>query len=292
LLSVIIPCQEDGSLLFPTLKSIFSNTFPAKNFEVLLICDENNYVSKRVSSFPIQQYQIASRSQARALNYGLEKAKGDPICITKPGVIVSSDWLDTIARFFERSPDVHGMGGPVWPCWENGAKIQKLASQIFYEEQGFPDSKTMTKLGHYQTYLHSTNSAYRKDSLKSLRFDASFIYDYDFDLCCRMLQTGRRLMYNPDMKVQYIFPSGLRDLIRRYYIWGKEKAILRKKYSPQTQMRSYFYGPYNTVRSFLLPSSHISTKKLLGFVQHMAYILGNVNGYGCKCESSAMKHLE
>lgn len=292
MLSVVIPCQEDGSLLFPTLKSIFSNTFPAKSFEVLLIRNENNYVPKRASSFPIQQYQIDSGSQAQALNYGLEKAKGDPICITKPGVIVSHNWLDTIARFFERSPNVHGVGGPVWPCLENGIRIQKLASQIFFEEQGFPDSTTMTRPGHYQTYLHSTNSAYRKDALKSLRFDASFVYDYDFDLCYRMLQTGRRLMYNRDMKVQYIFPSSLRDLVRRYYIWGKEKVILRKKYSPQTQWRSYFYGPYDAARSFLLPPSHMSTKKMLRFVQHMAYFLGNVDGHGCKREQLAMKHLE
>jgi len=282
---VIIPCQEDGFFLVPTLKSIFSNVFPVKDFEVLLIRSENECVSERVNGFPIEQYVVASKSQAQALNWGVEAAKGDIICTTKPGCIVSSNWLEAIAVSLRRNPDVDGVGGPVLPCWECGTKIQKLASQIFYEEQGFSNSATITMPGHYQTYLHSTNSAFRKDALKSLEFDVCFTYDYDFDLCWKMLQNNKRLMYNPEMKVQCVFPSSLRNLLRRYYVWGREKAILRKKYSSRSELKSYFYTPYNAVRSFLQPSLRGPTKKLLRLAQHAAYNLGNISGYGYTSEA-------
>ena len=288
MLSVVIPCQEDGILLFPTLKSIFSNQFLPQDFEVLLICSDSIHVSEKVNQFPVQVYSGAFKGQAQALNWGLERTRGEIVCTTKPGCVVASNWLSEIARFLQHNSDVDGVGGPVLPCWEYGTKIQKLASQIFHEEQGFPDSVTILKPGDYQGLLHATNSAFRKEVLTQIKFDEFFSYDYDFDVCWKLLRKGYRLAYNPEMKVRYIFPLSMRDLLNRYYCWGKEKVVLQKKYFPGIGFKSFLYAPYNTVRSLLQPSSLISTKKLLRFVQHLAFNLGCIRGYGVhKFESLA-----
>lgn len=280
MLSVLIPCQEDGLLLFPTLKSIFLNQFGPQDFEVLLICSDGIPVSENVKQFPVQVYSGVFEGQAQALNWGLERTRGDIVCTTKPGCVVASNWLSEIARFLQHNPEVDGVGGPVLPCWEYGTKIQKLASQIFYEEQGFPNLVTILKLGDYQGLLHATNSAFRKQALTRIKFDESFNYDYDFDVCWKMLRKDCRLAYNPEMEVRYIFPLSMRDLLNRYYCWGKEKVVLQKKYFPGMKFKSFLYTPYNTVRALLETSSVISTKKLLRFVQHLAFNLGCLRGYG------------
>lgn len=274
MLSILIPCQEDGFLLFPTLKSIFQNEFPPKEFETLLIHSDDVQISKNVDKFPVKIYSDAYTSQAQALNWGIEKARGDIICTTKPGCIVSSNWLAEIVRFFQHHPDVDGVGGPILPCWEYGTKIQKLASQIFHEEQGFPNSVVVPKLNDLQGLFHATNSAFRREVLESVKFDESFCYDYDFDVCFRMLRSGYRLVFDPEMKVRYIFPLSMRNLLNRYYCWGKDIIILRKKYSYQKGLKAYLSTPYTTFRSLLQPSWLISRKKMLRFVQHAAFNLG------------------
>lgn len=290
MLSVLVPCQEDGLLLFPTLKSIFLNQFPAEDFEVLLICSDGVSVSENVNEFPVRMYFGAFEGQAQALNLGLRKTRGDIVCITKPGCVVTSNWLSEIARFLGDNQEVSGVGGPVLPCWEYGTKTQKLASQIFHEEQGFPDSVVILKSGSYRGLLHATNSAFRKEALKPLKFDESFSYDYDFDVCWKMLRKSYRLAYNPGMKVRYIFPLSMCGLLNRYYCWGRENVILRRRHSYQTGLKSHLYAPYHMVRSLLQPSSLISRKKMLRFVQHLAFNLGRINGMTSRLKPHTGQH--
>ena len=282
MLSVIIPCQEDGVLLFPTLKSIFSNHFRPQDFEVLLICSDDALPEKIVSEFPVKLYSGAFEGQAQALNWGLQKTRGDIICTTKPGCVVASDWLTEIARYLEGSQSVDGVGGPVLPCWEYGTNLQKLASEIFSEEQRFPTSVVVPKLGSCQGLFHATNSAFRKEALTSVKFDESLIYDYDFDVCWKMLRKGNRLVYNPEMKVRYVFPFGLQSILRRYYVWGKEKVIVQRKHFSGTDLNAFLLTPYGMVRSLFQPSWLVSRKKLLTFVQHLAFNLGRIRGYGVR----------
>lgn len=290
MLSVVIPCQEDDILLFPTLKSIFLNQFRPQDFEVLLICSDSIRVSENVNQFPVQVHFGAFKGQAQALNWGLERTHGDIVCMTKPGCVVASNWLSEIARFLQHNPEVDGVGGPVLPCWEYGTKTQKLASQIFHEEQGFPDSVTILKLGNYQGLLHATNSAFRKESLTPIKFDESFSYDYDFDVCWKMLRKGYRLVYNSGMKVRYIFPLSMCGLLNRYYCWGRENVILRRRYSYQTGLKSHLYAPYHMFRSLLQPSSLISMKKMLRFVQHLAFNLGRISGMTTRLKPHTSQH--
>jgi cellulose synthase/poly-beta-1,6-N-acetylglucosamine synthase-like glycosyltransferase len=282
MISVIIPCQEDDILLFPTVDSIFSNKACSQDFEVLLVCSRGFAVPEKVNRFPVKVFSETSLCQAEALNWGVSRARGDLVCTTKPGCVVASDWLAEIDEFLQTNRDVDGVGGPILPASDYGTKIQKLASEIFSEEQGFPDSVTVLDMSNRRGLLHATNSAFRKKALCGLRFDASFDYDYDFDICLRMVQNNHRVVFNPRMKVEYIFPLSLRCLLRRYYRWGMEKVVLQKRYSPAMDFKSFLFTPYNTVRSLFEPSPYVSTKKLLRFVQHLAFNTGILRGYGLR----------
>ena len=279
MLSVIVPCQEDVNLVYPTLNSLFKNIPPPKDFEVLVVHGNNQPIQESVKRMPIHEYQVSFNGSAKALNFGITKAEGDIICTTKPGCVVASDWLEEIRGFLQNNPSVDGVGGPVLPILDLGTKIQRLASQIFSEEQSFPNSVVVPKMGSFQALFHATNSAFRKKILEAIRFDESFRYDYDFDACFKMLQQGNRLVFNPKMKVKYIFPSNLRNILARYYCWGLEKATLRRRYSARTSVVGQAYPFYNAFRSLLQPGPLISTKKTLRFIQHVAYVAGLMNGY-------------
>lgn len=282
MISILIPCQEDSSLLFPTVDSIFKNRACGTDFEVLLIRSSGFLVSQRISEFQAKVFSGDFRSQAQALNWGLERAQGNIICITKPGCVVASNWLSEISKFLRKHPEVQGVGGPVLPSSSYGTRIQRLASIIFCEEQGFPDSIAIIDKSNWHGLLHATNCAFRCDAIRQIGFDESFDYDYDFEICWKMLHRNNCLAHNPRMKVMYIFPSSMRDLLRRYYSWGKEKVILEKRHPPRSGFVSSLYPPYIAVRGVFEPSAFISSKKLLRFVQHLAFNVGCIGGYGSR----------
>lgn len=285
MISVMIPCQEDDILLFPTVSSIFRNQVCSQDFEVLLIRSHDFLVPEKVSQFPVKVYSGSFDCQAQALNSGLNLARGNIVCTTKPGCVVAPDWLGEIDEFFQQNPEVDGVGGPVLPSSDYGTEIQRLASEIFNEEQGFPDSMTILGIGNFRGLLHATNSAFRTEAIKEIGFDECLDYDYDFDICWKMVRKRHHLVYNPRMRVRYIFPLNLRSLLKRYYCWGKEKIILQKRYAHGIPLKSLFYTPYNTVRALLEPSPLVSTKKLLRFVQHLAFNAGSIRGYGLRISS-------
>lgn len=286
MLSLIIPCQEDANLLLPTLKSIFLNDFPRQNFEVLLICSDNVPISEKNLEFPVQVYYGVFKGQAQAFNWGLQKTHGDVICTTKPGCVVASNWFSEITHFLQLNPEVDCVGGPVFPCREYGTNVQKLASQIFREEQGFAYSVTILKPGSGVGLIHATNGAFRRELLASVKFDESFKYDYDWDFCWKMVQRGRCVAYNPEMKIQYIFPLSMRDLLRRYYYWGKENVDLQKKYYNQEGLKALLLMTYSMCNSLLQPPLLASRKKMLRFVQNAAFSMGLVKGIVTRLKSN------
>ncbi len=279
MITIIVPCQEDHTLLFPTVSSIFKSSGGRIDFELLLIRSSNFVISESVARFPVDVHTGDFRNQAQALNWGIDRAKGNIICITKPGCVVDSNWLSEISEFLRNHPEVQGLGGPVLPSPRLGTRIQRLASRIFCEEQGFPSSTSIIDETNWRGLLHATNCAFRRETLCQLGFDDSFEYDYDFDICWRMLGRNNRLAYNPKMKVMYIFPSSLRNLLRRYYSWGREKVILEKRHPPRSFFVSSLFPPYVAARGVIDPSVLVSSKKLLRFVQHFAFNVGCIRGY-------------
>jgi cellulose synthase/poly-beta-1,6-N-acetylglucosamine synthase-like glycosyltransferase len=283
MLSVVVSCLESETYLQATLKSIYDTTLPPNNFEVLVIRRENAPYLIDAKRFPVREYRGSFGGQAEALNYGIARTKGDIVCVTRPGCLVSPDWLEIIERFFKLYPSTDGLGGPVLPCSEVGTRIQKLASQVFYEGQFFPKSVVILQIGSFAGLFHATNAAFRKTVLESVAFDESYVYDYDFDACWRMLRKGYRLVFYPKMKIRRIFQANLREILAMYYRWGIESTVLKRRYNLELGLKGYIFPFYNTLRSFLEPKLLGSTsaleKSFLTLVQHIAYYTGVMRAY-------------
>jgi cellulose synthase/poly-beta-1,6-N-acetylglucosamine synthase-like glycosyltransferase len=286
MLSIVVSCLESETHLQTTLKSIYDANFPPSDFEVLVIRRENVPFTIVTKKFPVREYRGLFNGQAAALNYGIARTKGDIVCFTRPGCLVSHDWLEIIDDFFKLHPSIDGIGGPALPCLEVGTRIQKLASQVFYEGQSFPKSVFVLQMGSFAGLFHATNAAFRKRVLESVAFDESYFYDYDFDACWRMLRKGYRLLFYPKMKIRRVFPASLREILAMYYCWGVESTVLKRQYNLERGLKAYLFPFYNTLRSFLEPELSVSTsaleKRLLRLVQHGIYYTGVMRAYSIR----------
>lgn len=226
LISVVIPAFNSADTLNYTLSSLLSNDFQRDLYEVILIdggsTDNTLGVCRR---FPVEVVSCPKKGWAAALNLGVEKARGDIVCLTNADVIVPRNWLRRIWEFMRDNPDVDGVGGPIDVprfCRNN---IQRLTMDIFVEDQGFPvkliRSQYMKMWGG--GLICGPNYAYRRETLlHSGGFNESLMSYSDIDLCWRLVKMGKHLVFNPEIKIIDMgFPYTISGVFKQQFKWGK-----------------------------------------------------------------------
>lgn len=289
LLSVVIPTLNSTDTVQFTLSSIFSNKFPLEDFEVIVV--DNGSLDNTVNvvrRFPVKLYFSTKKGMCPTLNVGIRKAKGDIVCITAADCTVADDWLKRIEEFFDQHPDVHGVGGPVFsPLTGYQNEIQKATAELWVEDQRFSmkviDPKYLEMYGG--GLLGGANCAYRRKTLIAHRcFEESIAWG-DVDFCWRLIKKGKRLVFDPKIKVVHLgFPSTLQGILKQQFKWGKGHTEAWKKhrsFSIVDDAKNEFWSFRQLAEAFLLllqPSCHSKTKGLVRFCHYTSFYLGRIYG--------------
>lgn len=293
MISVIIPTLNSGDTIQNTLNSIFSNGFPRELFEVIVVDNgSQDRTEEIVRKFPVRFYKCLKRGQGPARNLGIRESKGDIICFTDSDIIVPKGWLKKISDFLETRPDVDGVGGIVLsPIQGHKNNIQRLVGEIYVQHQGFPSNLAKTRYLDYKGSLYSANCAYRKETLEACDgFDESLWNHYyyhdscDIDLSWRLVKMGKRLMFNPDIKVYHWAPWSLQGIFRQQFGWGVVYTMIKKKYGWQARVFRDKVWPYYDFLSCLLRSLALASFSSLqkGFLRIFyvtSFYLGRIFGY-------------
>lgn len=279
MISVIIPALNSAGTIGRTLSSIFSGDLPNEAFEVIVVDNGSADSTVRVAqAFPIKILHCPIRGQGPARNLGLKEAKGDIICFTDSDTIVANTWLRRISEFFEENPDVDGIGGPVESARDGHANnLQKLEGEIYSASHDFPKEITQSAFGDKRTAPFSANSAFRKQALVSVNgFDSSAFDAVDIDLCWRLINKGKRLVFNPVIEVVHLgFAWNLQGIFRQQFRWGKSDVILKRRFPRKISLKEKL-SPYAFfTKSFLcIPVSKRRDQQLLGFFEQVAFQFG------------------
>jgi glycosyltransferase involved in cell wall biosynthesis len=283
LLSVVIAALNSEATIGRTLSSIFSSKLHRDDFEVILVdnwsTDNTVEVAKK---YPVKIYSCARRGQGAARNLGVAKAKGEIICFTDSDVVVTEDWLERISEFFRSHPYADGVGGPVLaPPRGHANGLQRLEGELYAKTHDFPKETMECKFGEKRNALYSANCAYRRSVLVSCGFDESGLDAVDIDLCWKLILRGRRLVFDPELKVFHLgFPSTLRGIFKEQFRWGESEAKLKMRYHDGLSLRGKVLAYYSLLLSFVyVLCSKRRTMSLLHLCENWAFNLGFVNGH-------------
>ena len=281
MLSVVIPALNSSSTITYTLSSIFSNDFPRKLLEVIVVDNGSTDGTIEVAKkFPVEIYKCPIRGIGPPRNFGREKAKGDILCYTDSDCIVDRSWLRTIHDFFEANTDIDGIGGPTLPYPYAQNKIQELTGEIFVDEQIYPTTQKNVKYGSSGPLLFGSNSAYRKEALKAV---GGFPEPggSSLELSWKLTAITRKLIFIPEIKVFHIFPSDLRTILKQYYRWGSQLASMQRRYRGKAEaMKGLVFSFYGLIMQLLsLVSLSTDAKKLLRLSQAFAFSIGRLRGF-------------
>ncbi len=238
LLSVVIAALNSENTIGRTLSSVFSNSLPSKEFEVIVV--DNGSTDNTVEAakrYPVKIFSCAKRGQGAARNLGIVQARGEIICFTDSDVVVPENWLRKILGFFSICQHTDGVGGPVLaPTNGHLNNLQKLEGEIYARTHNFPTELVESKFGDHIGSLYSANCAYRRDVLISSNgFDESGFDAVDIDLCWRLILKGKRLAFNPEIRVIHLgFSWSLKGVFRQQFRWGESRGKLNMRY-PSTR---------------------------------------------------------
>ncbi len=288
-LSVVISTLNSADTLNYTLSSLLSNDFPRDHYEVIVVdggsTDNTLDVCK---SFQVEVLFCPKKGWGAALNLGVNKTRGDIVCITDSDVVVPDDWLRKIWEFFHEYPDVEGVGGPNFAPRLCRNSIQRFTGDIFVEDQRFPIKLTRSQYMKMWDGGLVCGPAYayrRKTLLSAGGFNESLMSYSDVDLCWRLVKMGKHLMFNPEIKVVHLgFPSTLKGVFKQQFKWGKGLGEVKKlhrfdKVTDDLKSEVYFF--YQTLKAFLLllsPTCFPKTKQLLRCINYVSFSLGRICG--------------
>jgi glycosyltransferase involved in cell wall biosynthesis len=288
MLSVVIAALNSETTIGRTLSSVLSNTLQSEEFEVIVV--DNGSTDNTVEAarrYPVKVFSCAKRGQGAARNLGISKAKGEIVCFTDSDIIVPENWLRKISEFLSNHPHTDGVGGPILaPKTGHLSNLQKLEGEIYERTHSFPTKIVESKFGDPIGSLYSSNCAYRRKILiSSDGFDESGFDAVDIDLCWRLILKGKRLAFNPEIKVIHLgFPWSLKGIFRQQFRWGESRGELNMRY-PST--RFFFHGLKSKIRRyyfFAVLSAQIlysknKTKNIINFFEKCAFSCGCINAY-------------
>lgn len=232
--SVIVPCYNEQEVILHSLKSIMNQTY--KNIEILVIDDgskDRTYALAKVFEFDdgLRSLKVLSKpngGKSRALNFGIEKARGSLICCVDADSKLDPVAIELLVQHF-RDPQIAAVAGSVSVVNTNSF-LTKLQSLEYI--QGL----NMVKNG--QAFLKLVNiipgplGMFRKEAIQQVGYYSHDTFAEDCDLTLALLAQGYKIDFEPDAMAHTEAPEDLLDLLKQRYRWtrGILQAIKKKKH--------------------------------------------------------------
>lgn len=237
--SVIVCTHNRGPLIEETIESLIAQDLPPGAFEIVVVDNASNdatpdvlrrMVERHPGRIRVVQEPVLGLSQAR--NRGIHESRGGVIAFTDDDARAGPGWLRALVEACER-PDVACAGGPVvatregsFPAWLTPPFLAYLA--VF--DKG-PDEVELS----YNEYPRGVNIAFPRRSFREVglfstafgRKGRALLSNEEIELCYRLEQRGRRILYVPGAVVHHLIHADRLTLDwfqRRFYWQGKSEA--------------------------------------------------------------------
>ncbi len=203
-ISIIIPTYNRCESLKTTLDSVLAQE-TNNNFDYEVIVVDNNSTDKTKEL--LDSYKRSHKERFRyifepeqgvscARNRGIKEAKGEILAFTDDDCVVTNNWLSEIRNEFNNNALLTLLAGRTLRLNRESEKFS-LRTPKQRAEFKFPYSPW--EIGH------GNNLAVKKGKLKKIgKFDNSFrLSGEDTDLIYRLLKTGNKVFYSPNLLVYH-----------------------------------------------------------------------------------------
>ena len=201
--SIVIPTYNRKESLKKTLESLFNQTYPKDNYEII-VCDDykstdgtEEMVKELMNVSPCELRYLKVKSNykgpATVRNAGIENARGEIIGFTDDDCIVSPNWIENAIPFFD-DKTISGVQGCTLPLQPHSKK-----NKLFWVRH----TNEITEPGDLR--YATCNIFYRKEALLEIGgFDPRFtMAREDIDLAWSLLDRGYKIIFSKNPLVYH-----------------------------------------------------------------------------------------
>ena len=236
--SIIIPTYGRPSQLAACLQSITRLHYPGHSFEVIVVDDDSKMPPEAVVASFQDQLNVTLLKQihsgpAAARNTGAARAKGEFLTFIDDDCAPASNWLQTLAARFAKSPN-SAIGGRTINALPNN--LYSTASQMLIDYL-----YTYYNADHNQGRFFTSNNL----AMPIVKFNMLGGFDTgipraggeDRDLCDRWLHHGYQMIYAPEVLVYHAHALTLDTFWRQHFNYGRGAFYFHQAHARRGQER-------------------------------------------------------
>jgi cellulose synthase/poly-beta-1,6-N-acetylglucosamine synthase-like glycosyltransferase len=235
LVSVLIPAYNEEVGIVATLKSLAMSNY--SRLEVIVINDgSQDRTEEKIKEFittragqlgPEFKYFFKHNGgKALALNFGLEKAKGEIIMTIDADSLADKQYISRMVQYF-RNAEVMSVAGNV-KIGNNRSLLGRIQSLEYLFGFYFKQADALMNAVYI---VGGAAAAYRRTVLDLLgNFNTENITE-DIEMSMRIQAAGFKIVYAPDAIIYTEGPSSLADLVKQRIRWKYGRFETFRQYS-------------------------------------------------------------
>jgi len=238
--SIIIPVKSINDYVRETVPHIQRLAGP--QWELMVIPNEaepNEWPGDgRVRVFPSGRVGPAAKR-----DMGAVQAKGEILVFLDDDSYPEPNLLEVANPYFS-DPEVVALGGPgITP--RSDAFWQRVSGAVFLSRftGGAPERYVAVGIARQMDDWPSVNLLVRREAFLAVGgFDCKYWPGEDTKLCLKLKQTGKKLIYVPEMAVWHHRRAGLRAHLKQVGAYGLHRGYFARHY-PETSFRPKYFIP-------------------------------------------------
>ncbi len=269
--SIIIPVYNGAKCIKDCLTSLSKLDYPKKKLEIIVVDDgstDNSFTEAK--KFKVKVYKRKHSGKARAVNYGIDRVRGELIGILDVDSCVEGDSLKKMVGYF----DDNEIGAV-----HSGIRVKNPTTLLEkFQDVEYTLSLFFKKLFSFVNGLYVTPgvfSIYRGNIFKKIgKFDSDNVTE-DLEIALRLLSKKYKIMCATEARTYTQVPKKFRELQRQRVRWNFGLIKNLRKYSFLLSRK------YNELGYFVLPTIIIGQVFLLMFFSYIlvSFIFSLINNF-------------
>jgi succinoglycan biosynthesis protein ExoA len=235
--SIIVPCYNEQATIRVLLESIYAQTYPRNDLEVIIADGlSTDGTRKVIANFSLLHRDLRivimdnlKRSIPAGLNCALKKARGEIILRLDAHSMPHPDYVERCVAGLES-----GYGDNVGGVWEIRPAAETWVAKSIAIAAAHP-------LGVGDAlYRHTTKpalvdtvpfGAFKRELLALVGFfDETLLSNEDYEFNARILKMGGKIWLDPSIRSVYFSRASLMELVRQYFRYGFWKWRMVRRY--------------------------------------------------------------
>lgn len=228
--SVVVPALNCADDVEGFREAMLAQDYPSDRFEVIVVDNGSSDATReRSEAAGFKVLVRPERGRARALNTGVQAARGEYILTTDLSCRAVPHWITEIVATFDAFPNAGCVGGEIYLLKTSDSAVIEFQRRVGYMS---PLSAVRRTRLPYMPFADGANASFRRSVFDRIGgFEETFVKAADVEICYRMfVLTDYELVFNRAAAMTEPGEPSLRALLHQRFRMGIGWNLMVMKY--------------------------------------------------------------